>query len=260
MFSISVHDVAPATWSRCAPLLSLLDRYQIPTTLLVVPEYHGTCRADRDRDFVQAIQRRVAHGDEIVLHGYHHADTGPESWLPHLLIKRRLLTAREGEFANLSEADATDLIHRGLAVLESMRIAPAGFVAPAWLLSTGARRALHKTGLAYTCTRDRLILLRTEDNFIDTTIQQDTAQTLHAPSLVYSTRTPWRRALSLRWNNARLAQLRCAPRIRIALHPNDALHPAVMAHWQQLLVALLATRHHCLETKWLKPLNRKDAH
>ena len=259
MFSVSVHDVAPATWPRCETLMSLLDRYKIPATLLIVPEYHGTCRADRDPNFVQAIQRRVANGDEVALHGYSHVDTGPDSWLPTMLIKRRLYTAREGEFSNLSEARALDLIHRGLAILNRMDLSPTGFIAPAWLLSKGALRAAHRSSLTYTCTRDRLMILKNRDAFIGANNKYNKEMTLHAPSLVYSTRRAWRRTLSLCWNNARLVRLQHSPRIRLALHPNDALHSTVMAHWQQIIETLLTMRHPCLETDWLKSLNRKDA-
>lgn len=64
---------------------------------------------------------------------------------------------------------------------------------------------------------------------------------IHAPALVYSTRNRAGRALS---PYAVAVLARCmerAPLLRLALHPRDAQHPALMRHMQALLVELLHT-------------------
>ncbi len=98
-YAVSVHDVAPATWADCERLLALTDRLGAPATLLVVPHYHDGIRADRDPRFAAALRRRVAHGDEVVLHGYWHEDRAARGHSPLDWLRRRVLTASEGEFA-----------------------------------------------------------------------------------------------------------------------------------------------------------------
>ena len=60
LLCISLHDVAPATLDDCANTLAFLDDLGLgPVALLVVPDYHGLGRADRDGRF--ALVHRVAH-------------------------------------------------------------------------------------------------------------------------------------------------------------------------------------------------------
>ena len=58
--------------------------------------------------------------------------------------------------------------------------------------------------------------------------------------LAYSTRSRLRRTLSLGWNgwNGRRGAYAGTP-VRLALHPGDALHPAVLAQMRRLLEVLL---------------------
>jgi predicted deacetylase len=236
-----VHDVAPATWPDCAPLLELLAPLGVRATLLVVPHYHGGCRADADPAFVAALRERVLHGDEVVVHGYYHRDTGPPPRTPLDWGRRRLCTAGEGEFGALAAEAALARIRAGRDMVQAMGLTPRGFVAPAWLLGPGAWQALRVARLGYTSTRDALIPLAA-------TLR---AGRVAAPSLVYSSRSPLRRALSRRWNARRLRLLGAAPHVRAALHPEDARHAAVLSHWGELLQELAATRRPALESDWL---------
>jgi predicted deacetylase len=237
-YAVSIHDVAPATWGGCERLLALTDRLGAPATLLVVPCYHGGRRADADPAFAAALRQRVARGDEVVLHGYWHEDRGPRSRSPQEWFRRRVHTASEGEFAAVDAPTAAALIARGRALLASLGLAPAGFVPPAWLMNAATLEALERSGLRYASSRDVLIEIAARRRVI-------------APSLVYSTRSGWRRRLSRHWNTARLAALQSAPRVRAALHPADAHHAAVVADWQRLLDRLAAERAAVLESSWL---------
>src|SRR5579884_1177916 len=108
---IALHDVAPATWPHCARWLDLLDALGAPPlTLLVVPNFHGRGRIDRDPAFCRAIERRLAGGDELALHGYDHRDAAPAPRGARAWWRRRVLTAGEGEFAALDEAQARERI------------------------------------------------------------------------------------------------------------------------------------------------------
>jgi predicted deacetylase len=237
-WAVSLHDVAPETWPACRRLLSLLEPFGVPVTLLVVPHFHGDRRLDEDRSFVRALRARVAGGDEVALHGYYHVDDAPAPDTLRGWFARRVLTAAEGEFAALDAVEAGRRLAAGARLLARAGVPPAGFVAPAWLLGAGALAALADTDLAWTSTRDTLYAL-------------PSFTAVQAPSLVYSTRSAWRRATSRHWNRWRLARLADEPRLRVALHPAEADHPAVLAEWTGLLGTLARPRRPVLESAWL---------
>jgi uncharacterized protein len=245
-YAVSVHDVAPATWPQCERLLALADSVGAPVTLLVVPHYHRGLRSDADPAFGAAVRQRVARGDEVALHGYYHEDHGPPPRSPGAWLQRRVYTAAEGEFATLDTATAADLLARGRAVLTAIGIEPAGFVPPAWLINERALEAVRRSGLRYTCTRNTLI-----DFGADRPASRGGEGRIAAPSLAYSTRSPWRRALSRRWNRVHLAAFAHAPHLRVALHPADAGHDDVMGDWTRLVAAFAAQRRAVLESVWL---------
>lgn len=237
-FSISIHDVAPDTWSRCRPLLRLAARVGAPCTLLVVPRYHFGTPVDADAAFAAALHERLAAGDEVALHGCTHVDesaapAGLRDW-----TRRRVLTAGEGEFAALGPEAARTRLREGLARLHRIGIRPRAFVPPAWLLDERARSALQAEGFEYTSTRDWLIPLHG-------------GAPRFAPSLVWSSRTCWRRALSVAWNRARLHRQRQRPLLRVALHPAESSHAGVLQRWGEILDRLAAGRHPVLESAWL---------
>ncbi len=242
---VSLHDVAPATWPACERVLDAIAqraRTRVPVALLVVPRYRGVDSA-LDRGFLRAIEARVALGDELVLHGHTHVDDAALSgWAsPIEVLRRRVYTASEGEFSALARGEALRRIEAGLAWFAARGWPVRGFVAPAWLMSDGTREALGETALAYASTRTELLLL-------------PGGQRIAAPSLVYSTRRPWRRAASLRFNPALAWLCRSSAVLRLALHPADAQYGDVRASWQDLLQVALATRRArtegALVSKW----------
>ena len=163
---------------------------EIPLTLLVVPAYHGECSAQHE--FEQAMTAQLAAGHELALHGYFHLDPQVPSdvidW-----FRRRIYTAGEGEFCGLSEEEARERLTLGARWFAARGWPLAGFVAPAWLLGTGAWKALRtRDGLQYTSTLTRLIAL-------------PEAHPIPAPCLTYSVRSAWRRPTSIVWNTAVVA-------------------------------------------------------
>ena len=194
LLCISLHDVAPATLDDCANTLAFLDDLGLgPVALLVVPDYHGLGRVDRDGRFASFIESRILRGDEIVLHGYRHTDTGPSPRGIREWLARRIYTDGEGEFSRLDFETARTRILRGLVVLRTAGWQPKGFVAPAWLMSPSARCALEEMPLQYLATRDAVFVVRS-------------GKRIAAPSLVVSTRAAWRRTVSPLWNQAQLAR------------------------------------------------------
>jgi hypothetical protein len=193
-----------------------------PVALLVVPNYHGLGRIDRDEKFCDYLRDRQRRGDEIVLHGYWHRDHEPPARSPLDWVERSAYTDREGEFSRLGACAARARILRGLAVLRAAGWRPAGFVAPAWMMSMGTRDALEGLPLQYCATRDAVVTIRDE-------------RRIHAPSLVMSTRSAWRRSVSTWWNRLVIGQHLDAPVLRAALHPTDIRHPEIRALWTTLL-------------------------
>jgi predicted deacetylase len=225
---LSLHDVAPATWELCERLLASVSAVaNVPLTLLVVPAYH---RAAQDVPWYDSqLERRLALGDELALHGYTHLDDG----LPPRSLRdryaRHVYTKGEGEFAALPEREASRRLALGMQWFACRGWPLQGFVPPAWLLGAGGWQALRASGLVYTTTWRHFHFL------------QD-GVSLEAPSLVYSSRNAWGRALSRQAVSWASMGQRDTPLVRLSLHPRDALDPHTVRHFQKLLASLLASR------------------
>jgi len=212
--SVTIHDVAPATQLHCEQLTALVERAGgVPVTLLVVPRYHHQATTHA---FERWIETRLRHGDELALHGLTHLDESspPKSWADR--VRRHWYTAGEGEFAAIDAVEAQRRFEAGLRWFAERGWPVRGFVAPAWLMGRGAWAALHAQSFDYTCTLNDLIGLT-----------HGKCATLRARSLVFSTRTAWRRQLSLVWATALGLNQRDAPLMRVELHPSDVPHADV---------------------------------
>lgn len=223
---VSVHDVAPATLADCRALIDFLDALRAgPVSLLVVPDFHGHGRVDRDARFVSFIESRLRRGDEVVLHGLRHT---------------------EAEFAELDVATARSRLMRGLAIMRSAGWKPRGFVAPAWAMSAGTLEAVEDLPLDYCSTRTELVALRSGSR-------------IPAPSLAVSTRSPGRRAASLAWNLALLQHNGSRAVLRAALHPSDLRYQSTRLLWQRLLASLLGRRRVVIEGDLLNHRSSRGA-
>lgn len=243
---IALHDVAPATWPQCARLLDLVDALGAPPlTLLLVPDWHARGRIDAAPNFRRAIDARIARGDEVALHGYLHRDDALAPRTPAAWLRRRVLTAGEGEFAALDAEAAASRLHAGLALLRAQSWTADGFVPPAWLASSGTRAALRRSGLHWTSTHTALIAL-------------DDGQRIAAPCLTASPRTCWRRAASRAFLRAGLRLTAPAPLVRAGLHPADADHADLLACWRNVLIRLLAVRQAVTKSQALSIARRES--
>lgn len=226
---VSLHDVAPHTWPQCAQLLQAVRAVApIPVTLLVVPAYHRLPVADAIA-FDRLLDGRLALGDELALHGFTHLDEGPPAGSWQQAFLRRVYTTGEGEFSALDAAEAHRRITQGLAWFAQRHWPVAGFVAPAWLLSPGAWRALCQFRFCYTTTLRYFYIL-------------PQVQALLAPSLVYAARNSGGRWLSARRNAMLVRLLAHRPLVRLGLHPNDAAYPQLIRNFQKLIEHLLVSR------------------
>ncbi len=229
LFSVVLHDVAPATWPAYRAFVAAIDRAGgVPLTLLVVPEFHHQGSIVDDAKFRGAMDARIARGDELVLHGFHHADGAPPPRTPRDVFIRRIYT-HEGEFQAIDAATARKRVADGLAAFASCGWTTRGFVAPAWLLNDVAKAEVTAAAFAYTSDPQHVIRL-------------PQWQRLHAPSLVWSARSGWRRMLSRAWNDRQRRRHADAPLLRLGLHPVDMQHGSVVRWWLDAVEALRATR------------------
>lgn len=145
----SVHDIAPATFDAARQAAALLDGLQVrPVSLLVIPRDGGSAPLEARPDLVGWLRDRQAAGDEILLHGFEHRVVRPAgSRLQALRV--RALSRNEGEFATLDYAEAAGRLRRGRETLEACGLQATGFVAPAYLLSRAARRAVADAGFGH---------------------------------------------------------------------------------------------------------------
>ncbi len=239
---VSIHDVSPLTRELTDNILSALRSWGVGhCSLLVVPDHHHRADLRKDPGFQNWLSTQVNHGHEAVLHGFFHQRERAQkenlrtSWIT------RVYTADEGEFYDIDLPTAKSRLIEGLEVLRFLPQRPSGFIAPAWLLSKDAELAAKECGFTYT-TRLREVL----------NLQTDTRWT--SQSLVWSTRSAWRRASSLLWNRALfdvLSRQKNLPLLRIGIHPPDWNFPAIRAQLQKLCNAALASRPALTYETWV---------
>ncbi|MGV8842282.1 MAG: DUF2334 domain-containing protein [Pseudomonas sp.] len=221
-----LHDVTPQTWADYQPLLEAVDDLgQVPTTLLVVPNFHHRQPLSAHPDFRRQLERRLACGDELALHGYYHCDDEPSARTVRAWWMRRIYTS-EGEFYTLDQDQAQRRLDAGRELFQQFGWPLAGFVAPAWLMSAGTRRALEQSGLRYTSDTQQLYRL---PDFTP----------IAAPGLVWSARSAWRRGASWLASESAAHLYRQAPLIRLGVHPVDMRREFSRCYWLRLLQRLL---------------------
>src|SRR5262249_23151273 len=151
-------------------------------TYLVVPRYHGGWSIESDALFAGWCRRPRPFTVRWCLHGYRHEEAGTADRLSvHDRLKRRFLTAGEGEVLNLPEVQMASRIDLGSrAFAACLGFEPAGFVAPAWLFNRALIPALSAKGFAWTEDLWRIYDLRRRT-------------TIDAPVITWATRTLVRR-------------------------------------------------------------------
>ena len=227
---VSIHDVSPSTFEATQQIMAELDALGVSkVSLLVVPNHHHRGSFLDDYDFCQWLKARVANGDEAVIHGYYHLRNPRKRETLLEKITTRFYTAGEGEFFDIHGAHALQLLSEARKEFQKLNLNPSGFIAPAWLLSEGAEKALRVLHFAYT-TR------------LATILQIPSGTVYRFQSLVWSVRSFWRRICSRIWNSLLFRQQRTAPVLRVSIHPVDIHHKGVWRQVRGLLKKALADR------------------
>lgn len=236
---VSIHDVSPVTWRQTRAILGDLESLGITRlSLLVIPDHHRSGLISNNPEFASWLRSEYKRGREAVLHGYYHLreNRGDDGAWKRLVT--RSYTAGEGEFFDLEETAASDLLQRGRAALESCGVPCTGFIAPAWLLGEAAELAVRAAGFEYT-TR-----IATVNDFLSGKVHS-------ARSQVWSVRAGWRRACSLGWNAALDQATKHAPLTRIGIHPPDWDHLAIRQQILKIAGMALAGREAMTYEGWL---------
>ncbi|MDD3799963.1 MAG: polysaccharide deacetylase family protein [Novosphingobium sp.] len=208
---LTLHDVTPHHGEAIRAIMDDMAGLVGPGAcgLLLVPDFHGEARLDRDPSFVKAVRRWAGEGSEVFLHGYFHQDRSDHQGAG-TAFKARHLTAGEGEFLGLERARAAALLCDGRKLVEDVAgKAVAGFIAPAWLYGPDALEAISEAG--FTCVEDHFRVWN----------PQSGATYARGPVISYATRTPARALSSLAFSKFASLGLRGQRTVRIAVHPAD---------------------------------------
>lgn len=212
---LSIHDVSPRTEHAVVRLRDLLEARHAARSvaLLVVPNHWGEAPIRAGTGFASRLRAAAEAGDEIFLHGwYHRADARPAGPLDR--FRANWMTADEGEFLGLSHDEAVRRLSDGRKLLEDITGRPvAGFVAPAWLYSSGARAALGE--LEFPLAESHMRVWRPAGGDV----------LARGPVITWASRSRARIASSLAF--AKLAPQLLAPlaTVRIGVHPGDVSIP-----------------------------------
>jgi predicted deacetylase len=203
--AVALHDVAPATFERCALIRDwLLDLGVGRVTLLVIPAPELHPFFQRSPELAAWLLDRRDDGDAIAQHGLQHRRTRA----PHPLARavRGLQGGEATEFPGLDAEATAASLDAGRRVLEQAGVPPRGFVAPGYAY-TGALREHLAARFDWWAT---LLGVRPRSEL--------------SPALCLGTSSAFKRATSP-------ALLRAGARmsgrlLRLDLHPADFEHPS----------------------------------
>ena len=236
---VSLHDISPRTHAACVRIVGELQELGVRTSsLLVIPNHHRKGHFLEDQALCSWLRDLAGKGHEIVAHGYYHQRARRVRENVRERITTRIYTADEGEFYDLDVTAAGALLSKARDDFAQIGVEPAGFIAPAWLLSRGALEALREGAWTYT-TR------------LTTIVDLQTGREYRSQSLVWSVRSAWRRITSLAWNAVLFRALRNIEVLRISIHPVDVRHPAIWREIRRLVQEALEDREPLSYREWV---------
>jgi predicted deacetylase len=208
IIAVSLHDVEPATFERCALIRDWLDDLGVDrVTLLVIPAPDLHPFHDRRPDLAEWLDERSRTGDAVAQHGFQHRQL------------RRARGRRPGEFVGLDGDETRRAVLAGRRVLKLAGIQPRGFVAPGYAYTNALRETLATTfdwwaglGRLHRCSG---------------------GATTTAPALALSTSSALKR-----WGSPRVLRagaLLSGELLRLDLHPSDLDHPRNVGALEKVL-------------------------
>lgn len=214
----SIHDVGPRFESE---IDRLADRVQAQVgtgrfAMLVVPDHWGEAPLSAAPAFAARLRAWADEGVEMFLHGWSHRDDSAHG-SARAAWKAKHMTAGEGEFLGLSQAEATRRLRAGRAVVEDAIGRPvAGFIAPAWLYGPGARAAV--AAERFPIAEDHMRVWNPASG----------AVLARGPVITWASRSRARIRGSLAFAALARSALQPLRAVRIGVHPGDAHVPALL--------------------------------
>ena len=229
---LCLHDVSPRDFERVREIDKFYADIGVGPNyaMLVVPNFWRRWNLEKHAAFCEWLRERAEAGVEMILHGFYHQDTVPNSRRT-LETKIRYSVFGEGEFAALSEEDAGTRLRAGRRTLENiLNRSVDSFVAPAWQYSSGSRAALSKLG--FRIAEDRRTVWSPERSSVLT----------KTPVIAYSNRGVLRRTSSLAWSNLATRIMKRSKIVRHALHPADFSNGVLVREIRRALGDLMTDR------------------
>jgi predicted deacetylase len=217
IIAVSLHDVEPATFERCALIRDWLNDHGVDrVTLLVIPASDLHPFHDRRPDMAAWLEECMRAGDAVAQHGFQHRQArrvhGPRQLLA------RAQGGRAAEFVGLDGDETRRAVLAGRRLLKLAGVQPRGFVAPGFAY-TGALRATLAETFEWWAGIGRLH------------VSDHAAATAPALTLGTSTRVK-------RWTSptvVRAGALLSGELLRLELHPADLDHPRCVAAVEKVL-------------------------
>ena len=185
---VSVHDITPRFHDECAEIFRTLDKLNVSQrSLLITPNFAGKFPIDKDEKFISMMKNEKETGAELALHGLVHQNF---------------------EFYKKNYAEAKLSLQTGIKLFENaFGFAPKGFVAPQWLESKGALKAVQELGFSYAGVLRKIIYFESGAQFKTFPLNFDWGNSLldHTIALI----------------NKAVASFRKSGLIRFAVHPMD---------------------------------------
>lgn len=218
---VSLHDAAPCFQGELEEIVSELDQRKIQKrSVLVVPNWEYRHPLIAEMPFVEWLHDQREKGSEIVQHGYAHCSPIQRNYSdPFQWFMGEMFAQGCAEFQNLDYADAKKKIAAGKNLMERSGFNDvAGFVAPAWLVNPEVEQALQESGFRYHIYTDfwnyaaKLSMIPIKNLETSKVIKsREIAFDSSRKMIDYGTR-------GLAWL---LTRNKCAPILRIAIHPKD---------------------------------------
>ncbi|WP_394659993.1 DUF2334 domain-containing protein [uncultured Novosphingobium sp.] len=233
---LSVHDVAPCFESEVDRLADLLSGLAGGPRLamLVVPDHWSRAPVSAAPAFQARLRGWADAGMEMFVHGWTHKDSAVDrlGLSGTAALKAKHMTAGEGEFLSLSRTEAARRMRDGKALVEDITGRPAaGFIAPAWLYSDGAKEALVDCGFALAEDHMRVWQPGAEDRPL-----------ARGPVITWASRSTARTASSLAFAALARQALHGLQTVRIAVHPGDVTKASLLRSIERTVTAFATRR------------------
>ncbi|MER0081979.1 DUF2334 domain-containing protein [Corynebacterium sp. KPL2861] len=124
---VSISSIFEDTRKQATSFLSVLDREEIPVSLLIAPHIDGNWHLAKDKDTQQWLKDQAAAGRPLILNGFDQAVQG-----------------RRAEFANLNSHEAKLRLAGATRQMAQIGFEPTIFAPPRWRMSPGTLQVLPK--------------------------------------------------------------------------------------------------------------------